>query len=372
MAFLTIMEFYMKLGNAKKRLPLSFAVGVVLAFIGAQVTMAESLTVVGWGGALSYAESEAFDKPFTSTTGVEIVPEVYNGGLAQVKAQIEAGKVTWDVLDAEMTDAELGCAEGLLEEISSSELAPGADGSTPEQDFFESAIHDCGVANYVWANVYAYDKSQFPNGGPSTIADLFDVDAFPGKRGLRKSPKANLEWAVMAAGTPLNEVYEVLETPEGVARAFEVLDTVKSNTIWWEAGAQPPQLLADGEVAMTSAYNGRLFNAIVKEGQPFVIVWDGQVWDYGAFIIPKGTPNRARALEYIRFATSPAQLADLTNYISYGPSRASGVALVSDTMKTHLPTAKDNFSKGIRASAVFWSDYGDQLHQRFNAWLTAN
>ena len=264
----------------------AMALGVFLVATVATNAQAEELTVVGWGGALSAAEAEAFDKPFTAETGVKILAEVYNGGLAQVKAQIESGKVTWDVLDAEMTDAELGCVEGLLEEIPTADLAPGADGSSPEKDFFDDALHDCGVANYVWANVYAYDKQAFPNGGPQKIADLFDVEGFPGKRGLRKSPKANLEWALMADGVPLNEVYDVLAMPEGVERAFAVLDRVKDNTVWWEAGAQPPQLLADGEVAMTSAYNGRLFNAIVKEKQPFEIVWDGQVWDYGAFIVP--------------------------------------------------------------------------------------
>lgn len=347
------------------------AVGTALAVLTPQASAADSLTVVGWGGALSKAENEAFEKPFSRKTGVKIQSEVYNGGLAQVKAQVEAGRITWDVIDAEMTDAELGCAEGLLERISTSELAPGADGSKPEKDFFDSAIHDCGVANYVWANVYAYNAKMFPNGGPQKIADLFDVKTFPGKRGLRKSPKANLEWAIMADGVPLDKVYDVLATPEGVDRAFKMLDRVKPHTIWWEAGAQPPQMLADGEVAITSAYNGRLFNAIVKEGQPFEIVWDGQVWDYGAFVIPKGSPNRARAIEFVRFATAPKQLADLTNYISYGPARSSGVALVSDKMKPHLPTSDENFAKGLRASAEFWADYGDQLTEKFNSWLAA-
>jgi putative spermidine/putrescine transport system substrate-binding protein len=360
------------IGGSGRKLLAHLAVGMALAVLAPKGASAESLTIVGWGGALSKAESEAFDKPFSKETGVAIVSEVYNGGLAQVKAQIEAGKVTWDVVDAEMTDAERGCDEGLLEEIPTSELAPGADGTPPEKDFFQSAIQDCGVANYVWSNVYAYDKRQFPAGGPKTIADLFDVEKFPGKRGLRKSPKANLEWAIMADGVPIDKVYDVLSTPEGVSRAFKVLDKIKADTIWWEAGAQPPQLLADGEVAMTSAYNGRLFNAIVKEGQPFEIVWDGQVWDYGAFIIPKGAPNRARALEYVRFATAPKQLADLTNYISYGPSRASGVAMVSEKMKPQLPTSEANFAKGLRASAAFWADYGDQLNEEFNAWLAAN
>ena len=52
-------------------------------------------------------------------------------------------------------------------------------------------------------------------------------------------------------------------------RAFRKLDTIKDEIVWWEAGAQPPQLLADGEVTMTTAYNGRIFNAQVLENQPF-------------------------------------------------------------------------------------------------------
>jgi len=348
------------------------AVGLVLGLGIAKDAAAEEITIVGFGGALSAAEAEAFDKPFAAKTGVTILPEVYLGGLAQVKAQIEAGKVTWDVVDSNFVDAELACSEGLIEEIPISILAPGHDGSKPEDDFFEAALHPCAVANYVWANVYAYDKKAFPNGGPKTIADLFDVKAFPGKRGLRKHPNANLEWAVMADGVPKDQVYDVLSTPEGVDRAFAVLDRVKDSAVWWEAGAQPPQLLADGEVVMTTAFNGRLFNAIVKEGQPFEIVWDGQIWDYGAYVIPKGAPNRDRAMEYVRFATSPTQLAEFTKHISYGPARASAIALVSEDLKQQLPTAEENFAQGIQQSATFWADYGDQLQERFNAWLAGN
>ena len=111
---------------------------------------------------------------------------------------------------------------------------------------------------------------------------------------MRKSPQVNLPWALIADGVPRDQVYDTLTTPEGVDRAFRKLDTIKDEVLWWEAGAQPPQMLADGEVAMTSAYNGRLYNAIVKEGQPFEIVWDSQIWDYAAFVIPRARPTRIR------------------------------------------------------------------------------
>ena len=84
------------------------------------------------------------------------------------------------------------------------------------------------------------------------MADFFDIEKFPGKRGMRKLGKAMLEMALMGDGVPAAEVYDLLGTEEGVQRAFAKLDTIKDHVVWWEAGAQPPQLLADGEVSMTT------------------------------------------------------------------------------------------------------------------------
>ena len=88
-------------------------------------------------------------------------------------------------------------------------------------------------------------RTSCPTGRP-TIADLFDLQKFPGKRALQKDPFVNLEWALIADGVAIKDVYKVLGTPEGVDRAFKKLDTIKKDVVWWEAGAQPPQLLADG------------------------------------------------------------------------------------------------------------------------------
>ena len=342
----------------------------MLTVLANTAAFAEEITVIGWGGAVSEAQKQAYEIPFSEATGIKIISDVYNGGLAQIRAQSEAGNVTWDVVDAELTDATVGCDEGLLQPIDAASLPAGADGKPATEDFFEGALSECGVASNIWSTIYAYDESKFPNGGPQTIADLFDPEAFPGTRALRKSPKTNLEWALMADGVALQDVYDVLATEEGVERAFAVLDRIKDGTIWWEAGAQPPQLLADGEVAITSAYSGRLFNAIVKEDQPFEIVWDGQVWDYAVFIVPNGAPNSDKALDYVRYATSAKALARLVEHIAYPPSRASGVALISDEYQAYLPTSY--LDKGIRADVEFWADYGDQLNERFNSWLSAN
>src|SRR5690606_23417563 len=149
-----------------------------------------------------------------------------------------------------------GCEEGWLEEIDYSKIG-GREG------FVDGAAMDGAVGTIVFSNIYAYDVSKVPNGGAQAIADLFDTQKFPGARSLRKSPKPTLELALLADGVPTADVYKVLSTPEGVDRAFAKLDTIKKDVkVWWSAGSQPVQLLADGEVAMATAWNGRIFDAV--------------------------------------------------------------------------------------------------------------
>lgn len=344
---------------------------LALATLGyAGTSSAETLTIVSWGGAYTKSQVEAYHKPWIEKTGDTINSEDYNGGLAEVRAQVEAGNVTWNMVDVELSDAVRGCDEGILETLPTDDLPAGDDGTLAAEDFIAGTVHECAVGTIVWSTVYAYDTTKFET-GPTTVADFFDLEKFPGKRGMRKTPKANLEFALLADGVPSGEVYDVLSTPEGVERAFAKLDTIKDDTIWWEAGAQPPQLLADGEVVMTTAYNGRLFNAIVNEKKPFEIVWDGQVWDIDLWVIPKGAPNKERAWEFIKFSTDTQRLADQAKYISYGPVRKSSFDKVLPEMQPHMPTAPDNFKNPLQNDFEFWADYGDELNERFNAWLAS-
>jgi putative spermidine/putrescine transport system ATP-binding protein len=181
--------------------------------------------------------------------------------------------------------------------------------------------------------------------------------------------------AVFNDGVAPADIYKVLKTPEGVDRAFAKLDTIKDSVVWWEAGAQPPQLLADGEVVMTTAYNGRIFNAAVVEGKPFQIVWDGQIYENEMYVIPKGAPNKDQAMEFVKFATSTDGLRAQAQNISYGPARKSAMKeeLIFKDGKTvmapNLPTAPENMTNSLETSFEFWVDRDAELNERFSAWL---
>jgi putative spermidine/putrescine transport system substrate-binding protein len=352
----------------KKLLILSTALTSVAFAASADVT------VMSWGGAYTTSQIEAYHKPYTAATGKNVVSVDSDNPAPAIKAMVEAGNVTVDVGDVEYADAIRLCDEGMLEPIDTAALPAGADGTPAVDDFLPGALTECAVSTIVFSTVFAYDSSKMAE-GPTTIADFFNLEKFPGKRGMRKGAKANLEMALMADGVPAAEVYGILATPEGQDRAFAMLDKIKADTIWWEAGAQPPQLLADGEVAMTTAYNGRIFAAAAGEGKPFNTVWDGQVYEYDLFVIPKGAPNKDEALEFIKFATSTQALADQAKWISYGPARKSSGPLVGlyqdgkTEMGPYMPTSAANLTNALASSYEFWVDRDAELNERFQAWL---
>lgn len=344
--------------SAKRTLALT-----ITAFAGfATTAQAETLSVVTFGGAYEAAVKQAYFTPFSEKTKHNFTFQSYSGGLAKLQAMVQAKNVTWDIVDLESNDAMRACDEGLLERFDAKLL-----GDT--KDFLPGTISKCAVVSMVWSSIYAYDKTKLKV-TPTTIADFFDLKKFPGKRGLRKSPKAALEWALMADGVPKEQVYKQLATKAGVERAFKKLDTIKGSIVWWESGAQAPQLLADGAVTMVAAYNGRILDAIKQEGKPFKIVWDAQIYDYEWWGVPAGAKNAKLAAEFIAFASQPQRYADLTKYMPYAPPRKNAIPLIDKGRLDDLPTAPANFQNALQNNAGFWTDKGDSLGKQFQNWLS--
>lgn len=335
------------------------------------------VNVISWGGSYGNALVESQVKPFQEKTGIRTTMTDSDNPAPLVKAMVEAGNVTSNVFDLESADAIRFCEEGLLERIDARSLPSGIDGTPAEEDFIPGALSDCGVGIISYGTIIAFDTTKFEN-PPQVAADFFDLEQFPGKRALRKSAKGNLELALIADGVPASEVYDILETDEGVDRAFAKLDTIKHDVVWWEAGQQAAQLLADGEVVMTTSFNSRIFAAIVDDGKPFSIIWDGQIYDFDIYVIPKGAPDLEEALAFISFATGSEPLASVASYVAVGPARKSGAALVGMShdgkvnMADHMPSHPDNMQNAVASSYEYWVDHDIELNERFNAWLVAN
>jgi putative spermidine/putrescine transport system substrate-binding protein len=345
-----------------KKLSILFSAALLAGTaLAATARAGDELTITSWGGAYQDSQRKAYYEPYNAA-GNKVTEAEYNGEVAKIKAMVEANAITWDVIDVDSATALQGCAEGALETIDWAKL--GLD----KAKFLGADVSECSVPTIVFGTVFGYDTSKLAE-GPTSINDLFDLAKFPGKRGLQKNPTVNLEWALIADGVDAKDVYTTLATPEGVDRAFKKLDTIKSEIIWWEAGAQAPQLLADGQVVMTSAWNGRLQKPIDVDGKPFKIVWDHQALDWDLWAITKGTPKMEEAYRFVAFASSAQPQAEQTKYIAYGPANADAIPNVEPKTLPNLPTAPDNLKTAWNLDTQFWADHGDELKERFNAWI---
>ena len=340
------------------------------------------LVVVSWGGAYTASQQKAYHEPYMAANpGIKILNDDSAAeGLAKLRAQAEAGNTTWDLVDMVASDAIIACDEGLVLEIDHDKvLAAAPDGTPPTKDFFEGTLtpgdSTCFIPQIVYSTTFGYRTDAFGGKEPSKLADVFDMANFPGKRSLEKKPIGNLEWALIADGVDPDKVYDVLSTADGVNQAFAKLDTIKDKVVWWTKGAQPTQLLADGEVVMASAYNGRLFSAIEEEKQPIAMMWDWQVFDLDGWVVPAGGKNIDKVMTYLKYATDTQRLADQAKFISYGPTRHSSAPLVGKhadlgiDMGPHMPTAPENAKNTLLFNYTWWADNRASLDERFQAWL---
>jgi len=356
----------------------SAVIGAVLA-----VPAQADVTVVSWGGAYTMSQQKAYSDTY-APGGINWVN--YNGGLGEVRAQVESGNVTWDIVDVLPHEARVGCDEGLFEELPRDVFVKAPDGTSMDDDMFVPVPNDCVVPQIFWSYVPFYQKGTFDGnaaGNPKTIADFFDVEKFPGKRGIHTWANATVEMALMADGVAPGDVYKTLSTKAGQDRAFAKLDTIKDHVVFWSAGAEPLELVKSGEVAMSLAYNGRIGAAVLSENAPFVTNWDGQVLEEEWLVLLKGSPNRDEALKFLIHASAPEQQAGQAKWITYAPMRKSGIDIIAKSENAGkpwfntgvnilplMPNAGEATSqKHLYADPVWWADNGDSISERFKAWM---
>ena len=360
----------------------TFLAAAAMTALTAGNVIAADMTIVSWGGAYSASQQNAYHDPYMAANpGVNIINDDSSAeAVAKLRAMAEAGNTTWDVVDVVASDAMRLCDEGLAMEIDhDSQLAAAPDGTPASKDFGDLIVSECFIPQIVYSTTFGFrsDVAEWGGKEPDDICDVFDLNAFPGKRSLERRPINNMEWALLCSGVAKADVYDVLETEEGQAKALAKLDTIKDQTIWWSAGADTPQLLADGEVVIGSTYNGRLFALIEEQKQPVKMLWDAQVFDLDGWIIPAGLSDERKkaAMEYIYFATDTQRLADQAKFISYGPARASSAPLVGKhaslgiDMAPHMPTDPNNAKNTFLYNYSWWADYRDDLDAKFQAWL---
>jgi len=360
--------------NRKKTAIRRGVIALALSFFALAPTTSQaqdSITFTSWTGPYMRSQMLGFVRPYEDATGNRVHVEHYAGGINEIRDQVESANVVWDVVDLTQADSLKACDEGLLETLDDIVLPPGADGTPFREDFVEGSLNRCGVGVIVWATAFAYSNEAFGGDSPpASIADFFDTDKYPGKRAIRNDPTVIMEWALMADGVARGDVYKTLETSEGIERALGVMDSIKVGLQVWDSGREPVRLLNSGEVAMSSVWATTGAMASEEDGAKFSVVWDGRVIELDLFGVPKGTRNKAAAIDFIKFASSSNSLARMVEYMPNGPTRKSSLALLSDRVLARLPNNPANENDLlIMSNAEWWAKNHTTLEEAFDTWL---
>ncbi len=199
---------------------------------------------------------------------------------------MQTGNYEYDLINLGDSEFAQAVHDGLVEKVDKE--AAKADQLPP------SLVREYGIVSYSLGTNIVYRKDKFPNGGPQSWADFWDVKKFPGPRCLFDRSFTCLAFALLADGVPIDKLY-----PMDLDRAFRKMDEIKPHIkVWWHDGAQSQQLIRDGEVDMIAMWSARAVD-LIDDKVPLEIVWNGAELYWANLIVPKGDPN-AKACMAVR------------------------------------------------------------------------
>ena len=334
------------------------------AFVSMSAFAADkTVTIASWGGSYQEAQSKALFEPAAEATGIVVKQETY-GGMSDVRLQVQTGAVTLDIVASGSGSASRAGAEGLLEELDYDLI----DVST----FYPTLKMKYCVGGDVFSTVYAWNTDTYGDAGPQSWADFWDVEKFPGKRAYRGKVAGALEPALMADGVAPEDVYKVLDSEEGIERAIDKIRELKPHIdVFWTSGAQHAQLMKDGEVDMSTGWNGRFDNA-AKDGAKVTYSFNQALLDYDCFAIPKGAPNKDTAMAFLAEISKAEYQANLPKYITYGPTNKAAYDLgtIDEAVAKALPSHPDNAELQLPVDIEWYAKWETIASEMYQEMLT--
>lgn len=306
------------------------------------LAQAKEIVVVNWGGDAVAAMTRAWAEPYNAKGSPKAIVDGSGPSSAKIKAMVESGKVTWDVVDRNLIAAlELG-RQNLLEKIDytivdKAKLRPAHAG-------------EWGVGSYIYANVLTYQTDAWGGRKPTTWKDFWNLKDFPGKRTLRKHIDGQLEAALLADGVAPDKLY-----PLDVNRALDKIKQIKQHTIFWSTGAESQQVFRDKEVVMGGLWNTRAMVAKKESSGKIDFTFnEGSAW-VGAWLVPKGNPAGKDVFKFIASAQDPTQQVELFKALGNGPVNPAASAMVPAELISVDPSSPENYKLQVSADAEWYA-----------------
>ncbi|HUG16353.1 MAG TPA: polyamine ABC transporter substrate-binding protein [Thermomicrobiales bacterium] len=330
-------------------------VEAVEGYDDAGLWVGRSLTITSWGGEYQDAQERAIFEPFQRLTGA--IVETDTTDAASLRRQVLEDDVDWDVCDVLLEDVLPMANLGVIELLDYSTIR--------SQDIYPDVRMEHGVGSSYYSTILAYRPDRWPDQPPpSGWKDFWDVERYPGTRGLHRDAQTTLEFALLSDGVAPADLY-----PLDLDRAFGRLTEVQTNLVlWWEQGAQPTQMISTGDLDLVGAWNSRI-ERIRQEGAPVEIQWNGGALSGDAWVIPRNAPNLDIALDFINFATRPEVSAAFSSLVPFGPVNRLAFEHLPEQIAERLPSFPANKDVQFTIDFSWWFNHRDAVDERFDQWF---
>ncbi|KAA0969476.1 ABC transporter substrate-binding protein [Aureimonas fodinaquatilis] len=341
------------------------AAGVaVTAMMPAMAQAQERVVFASTGGVFEQALREAWFTPFTAETGIEVVSVTATDAEMRARAQamVQAGDVTWDIIN----NVDI-LAESAQNRAFTIDLAEFCQQFEDRADLVDKACNPAGVRLSLNGTLLVYNTQDFPDGGPTTWQEFWDVANFPGPRAL---PNLSDPWrvfagALLADGVPADQLF-----PLDIDRALAKLDEIRPEVeLWWRTGDQSQQGFRSGEY-VTGMIWGTRANALKDEDQPIAMSFDGAFMLADTLQILQNAPHQENALKLVQYyLNNPAVQANFAKQFGITPPSSDAVALLDDEARSKIPSP-DEFKKTVQHDSEWISANQEKLADAWNDWIT--
>lgn len=352
------------LGNGRPARRLAVVGVLALTLSGACATESgggrvTDLTYVSSGGAVRDAIVEAWQKPYQATTPGVRFANTSPPDLQQLRAQVERGLVGWNIVSVAPWQAAPDCGT-VYEPLTVVDVDRGQ---------FPAGVHgECFVATFRYGLVFAYNTKEWPDpeSAPKAAQDFFDVEKFPGKRGVAAVVADGiLEWALLGAGVDPANLY-----PLDVDRALEGWEAIRPHTVWTATPDDLLRLAATNQVDLYLLPQPYAFAAL-EAGADIMPVWDVTVTAVSALAIPRKSPYQAEALAFLSYVLRPEQQERIAEALSVAPTNTDAEPALPENGARVDVFGPANTGTVVAMDHDWWSQNWIGTFAEFRDWLAS-
>lgn len=343
---------------------------------------ARVVRLVSWGGFLQEDMVGKWITPAAKAVNIRVEAQTWNGDMGALATRIQRSVNTWDLVHVELQDAYRPDGEQLFAAFPQRNLG-GLESPYPNESVVKAGL---AMPNYEWGYILGYrkDRLSVPT-QPLGWEALWNLQRYPGRRGLRDWPIGAIEMALISMGRdPRVVLYDPKlsrqQVDQQITDAFDRLDLIREHTTWWETGDQVQRGLTTGDMVLTAGYTGRSGTAF-QEACPGAMTIDspcdvavnpataiiGADW----WIIPKGAENAAHANALLEsMYGNPSALKGATEFSAnrgYHVPR-TGVHVNDPVARAFVEMGSSRNPNALKMDARFWSANFPWIMDRWRLW----